>query len=291
MRLAQVSDFHFTKLTMNPFRLLSKRSLGHLNWIFRRKDLFSSKPSESLPFLFQALNVDVILLGGDFTSTSMKEEFILAKNFVLSLTRPWIAIPGNHDVYTKRSFIKQTYYQHFQNRTPALYSLAKEGMEAHKIDPLWWVIALDTSRPTNLRSSQGFFSEKLEERLDGLLSVIPDKEKIILFNHYPFFPQEEEKHSLLRGEALEKLIRRHPKIALYLHGHTHRHVVADLQGDELPIILDSGSCGETKRSTCNIIDLNPSGCKVTTFQYYEGMNEEMGLWKEQEKEEFVWKRR
>src|SRR3989338_3797873 len=97
MRILQISDFHFTKLTANPFRIFPKRIFCHLNWFFNRKKEFSFSQVEELPELISKLKVDLILFGGDFSSSSMPEEFSIAKKLVEKISIPWIAIPGNHD--------------------------------------------------------------------------------------------------------------------------------------------------------------------------------------------------
>ncbi len=284
MRLAHVSDFHYTHLTWNPFRLFSKRFFGHFNWIFNRDKEFSPSQVDALPELFRALQVDLVLLGGDFTTSSMEEEFKRASGFVKNISQPWIAIPGNHDHYTYRSHRKRTYYKYFSNSSPTCYSLNQDGIEGHKIAPNTWVIALDTSRPRPPASSTGLFSETLEANLEKLLREIPSGESVLLFNHYPFFQNDEPKHNLERGEALEKLIRRHPQIRLYLHGHTHRHTIADLQPNGLPIILDSGSCAQGPKGAWNLIDLDEKGCRVSPYRWIQGK------WTAFPQQEFQWNR-
>lgn len=283
MRLAHVSDFHNTHLTWNPFRLLSKRFFGHFNWIFNRDKEFSSTQTEPLIDLFTELKVDLVLLGGDFTTTSMPEEFEKAAAYVAKLSQPWIAVPGNHDHYTYRSYRQKLYYRYFTNRPAAHFSLAADRIEGHKIAPHWWVIALDTALPTHPASSKGLYSEKLEAKLESLLTMIPQEDKIILFNHYPFFQNDAPKKTLERGEALEQLIRRYPRISLYLHGHTHRHTIADLQADGLPIVLDSGSCAQGPRGAWNLIDIDQHGCTVSAYRWNNG-------WYKSRTEQCAWKR-
>src|SRR3989344_2908118 len=169
MRIAQISDFHFTHLTWNPLRLFSKRLLGNLNWLVNRKGGFSHEQLMELPALFSELKVDLILLGGDFTTTALREEYEKASHFVDSLSQPWIAIPGNHDHYTYRSWRKKHFYKYFSNPKKEIahpvdfFTLAEHGVEAHRIQPNWWLLALDTARATPFYSSQGLFGTPLEE--------------------------------------------------------------------------------------------------------------------------------
>lgn len=136
----------------------------------------------------------------------------------------------------------------------------------------WWLIALDTSRSTGLTSSRGLFSEMLENLLEKALQGIPKGESVILMNHYPFFQHDIHSRTLERGEALEALLKRHPKVRIYLHGHTHRNTIANLQVSGLPLILDSGSCAQANRATWNLIDIEPKGCMVQVYEWKEGWN-------------------
>src|SRR3989344_4054064 len=123
LRIAQISDFHFTNITWNPLRLFSKRFLGNLNWIFKRKNAFSDESLEALPSLLSTLQLDWIFLGGDFTTTALPEEYQKAKDFVGALPTPWIAIPGNHDHYTAGAYKQKRFYQSLANPSPSLFGL------------------------------------------------------------------------------------------------------------------------------------------------------------------------
>jgi len=290
MKIAHVSDFHFTHLTWNPLRLLSKRFLGNLNWVCLRRKHFFENQVAPLPELFQELGVDLVLLGGDFSTTALTEEFEKAKRFVNQIKQPCLAIPGNHDHYTYRSHRKKHFYRYFTNQRKEIaypvefFSLKEHGIEAHKVKEGWWVIALDTTLPTQPYSSEGLFSQKLEKHLEEVLKLIPESESIILLNHYPFFQNGPKRHSLINGQRLEELLKRQPRIKLYLHGHTHRHTVADLQISNLPIILDSGSCAQGRKGAWNLIDLKTNGCEISTYRWDH-------RWSKTRTEEFAWTRK
>lgn len=289
LRIAQISDFHYTAPTWNPFRLFCKRILGIANWLLFRKKSFSEDPIDALPSLLKSIGVDKILLGGDFTSTALPKEFAKAKTFIQKLPSPWIAIPGNHDHYTYRSYRKKHYYKAIQNKRGPVehkadfFHLAEHGLEAHRLASNWWLIALDTARATNFYSSRGLFSEKLEQRLIELLSLIPSDHSTLLFSHYPFFENDLHRHSLKRGDALEKLLRKEKRIKAFLHGHTHRNTIADLQPSGLPLILDSGCCAHAKRGSWNLLTLDDKGVKVDAYHW-------SGEWKIARTERIAWTR-
>jgi 3',5'-cyclic AMP phosphodiesterase CpdA len=274
-RFAQISDFHFTKITWNPLRLFPKRFLANINWLLSRKSNFSSEQMEALPKVLKPLQIDRILLGGDFTTTSLPEEYRMAKQFVKKLPAPWIALPGNHDHYTYRSFRQKRFYRHFTNKRQInhpvdFFTLKDHKVEAHLLFSNWWLIALDTAIPTNPYSSQGLFSEEQEQHLEEIIAALPKKSSILLFNHYPFFQNDVEKHSLIRGAALEKVLRKENRIKAYLHGHSHRHTIANLQPSQLPVILDSGCAADTQRGTWNLVEIDDQKLKVDVYRWKEG---------------------
>lgn len=284
MRLAQISDFHFTRLTWNPFRLFSKRIVGTLNWVLTRKNSFSEEHLAPLPGLFRDLGVEKILFGGDFTSTALEEEFEAAQNFLHACALPWLAIPGNHDNYTKKADRAKLFYRYFSNpASPFPLSLKEDGLEAHSLGGNWWTVLLDTARPTHFLSSKGFFSSPLEERLRSLLSSLPKDAEIVLFNHYPFFRNDSPSRQLERSEALEQIVKTDRRIRAYLHGHTHRHTIADLQPSALPLVLDSGCIGSKLSSTWNLIDLKEEGCSIQGYRYN-------GTWTPFKQATIAWKR-
>lgn len=289
MRIAQLADFHFTRLTANPFRLFSKRILAHLNWIFFRRKNFFENQLDSLPLLLKELNVDLVLLGGDFTTTALPTEFKRAAQFVSQLPASWIAIPGNHDCYTFRSDRQKHFYRYFTNHRKQIthrvefFNLKEHGVEAHRVDSDTWIVALDTAQATNPYSSEGFFSPQLERNLKEVLGLIDGQDRILLLNHYPFFQNDEPRRNLKRGEVLQHMLEKDPRISVYLHGHTHRHTVADLQVSDLPLILDSGSCTHHKKGSWNLIDLTADGCKVSTYRWTD-------QWTSIRTESFEWTR-
>jgi len=289
MRIAQISDFHFTHMTWNPLRLISKRLLGNLNWLFNRKSVFAHGQLSPLPALFSDLKVDLVLIGGDFSTTALTEEFEKAKAFVQTLSQPWLAVPGNHDHYTFASWRRKTFYRYFSNGKEEIahpvdfFNLKEHGAEAHRIAPGWWVLALDTARATNPYSSKGLFSEKLESYASEILDLLPPGDSVICLNHYPFFHQDEPRRNLERGEALQALLQKSPQVKLYLHGHTHRHSIADLQPSRLPIVLDSGCAVQGGEGTWNLIDLLPDHCRVEAYRWKD-------RWEPFRSETFEWKR-
>lgn len=280
MRIAHISDLHFAHITLNPGQFFSKRWIGNGNLLFNRRRKFTGESLEGLRACLDKLDVDLILVAGDLSCTGQKEEFEKAKAFFSGISQKILYIPGNHDHYTKRDYRKKLFYKFFENpralspRFPfETLTLQKDRMELRPLFANWWLLALDTALPTHIFSSQGLFSEELEKRLYEVLKQFPEGQNILLLNHFPFFPFDAQKKILVRGMDLCHLLKQFPSICLYVHGHTHRHCIADLREAGLPIILDSGSCAYTPRASFHLFDLDESSCKVTIFRYEQNWKE------------------
>lgn len=270
LKLAHLSDFHMAKVTWNPLRLCSKRFFGTLNYAFNRKKILSRKSLDALiPFL-KGLSIDQVFLGGDFTTTALQEEFEEAKEWVERLPFSWIAVPGNHDCYTKRSHRTKRFYRYFGSGKGGVPSLEREGVEVHFLGESWWLVCLDTARATPPSSSQGLFGEAQEAILIQALEGLPKEASILLLNHYPFFANDEEKRILVRGGALEAILRKDHRIKAYLHGHSHRHTIADLQVSGLPLVLDSGAAADERRGTWNLLTLAKEWIQIEVCRWNGG---------------------
>lgn len=279
LRLAHISDLHFSKITWSPSQFLSKRWLGNLNLLLTRKRAFAAEDLTTLFPIFHERKVDVVLVTGDLSSTSQKEEFTLARDFIDSLRQEKFKVftlPGNHDHYTKSAYKHKLFYDFFDATYPSsteslpALSLKEDGIAVTQLCEGWSLFALDTALATSLLSSNGYFSFELEQKLEHALKELPEGQQVILINHFPIFSNESHRKSLLRREALVKLLERFPKIKLFLHGHTHRHCIADLRSSNLPIILDSGSAAQKEGGTWNLIDLTPQGCNIEVFKNVSG---------------------
>ena len=278
MKLAHISDLHFSKLGFEFNTLVSKRLLGTFNLFFRRRRYFSKAQAEQAIDLLAASGVTHVLITGDFTTTGTQKEYAEAASFIEKLKmRGWpvFVLPGNHDHYTRRDSKARIFYQHLQTLSP----LREERVAFHDLDSTWRLILLDTSLATEWHLSTGLFSEAMESKLTALLEKSRDK-RVIIANHFPFFQHEAPNRRLSRGEALASLIKKHDNIEFYLHGHTHRPTLADLRKNGWPVVIDSGSLSHVDRGGWNLIDFSASEWVVSQFLHKQGTWTQSGMIRE-----------
>lgn len=274
LRIAFISDLHFGKTLFSPLQFFSKRWIGNFNYTLKRKKDFVHTRLYDLIPLLQKEQVTDVIISGDFTVTSQVTEFRLAQEYLDQLKAVGLkiyAVPGNHDHYTKRAYKRKLFYKFFPEKFDenCTYSLKDHQITSTELIPHLWLIALDTAVATSFISSQGFFSPKIEENLEKVLQQIPKEDKIILLNHFPFFQNDAPSKQLVRGPLLRNIIQKFPNIQIYLHGHTHQQIVADLRNNQLPLILDPGSTPHIQDGSCHILHIQPKEVHISTFCYIE----------------------
>lgn len=259
---AHLSDLHFFHMSLDIRQLFSKRLIGVSNFLLRRRREFNYKLLEDLSSILIEEKVPFTLISGDVSCTALEQEFAKAQNFIQSLQDQGIqtlTLPGNHDKYTSESSKKELFHNFFPS------CLSTSGFKIEQLNPSWWMIALDTTLPTPLFCCHGHFSLELEEKLDTALKNLPREANVILANHFPISFKQEK--ALQREEALTALCKRHKKIKLYLHGHTHKPKIYDGRAEDLPIIVDAGSAVHQFSGGWNLVRCENNGCTIIPFKW------------------------
>ena len=299
LRCAHLSDLHFSEPTWSPSQFFSKRWLGNLNLLLARKKVYTPDNLGSLVHSLKELKVSHVLITGDLSCTSLEAEFNKAQAFVSSLKGAGMhvfTIPGNHDQYTKSAYRSQLFYDYFDpsfSDSTAMFppdmSLKKDKVSAKYLGHEWWLVGIDTALATPLLSSSGCFSEEIEANLNKVLQAIPSEHHILLMNHFPIFELDSPRNKLIRKSALRSLLQKFPNIRFYLHGHTHRHCIADLRPNQLPVILDSGSTAHKKIGSWNMLEISEGGCRVQPYHWKQTPQGAFdGIWAPSAEHLFKW---
>jgi 3',5'-cyclic AMP phosphodiesterase CpdA len=270
IRLAHISDPHFTKIMLSPSQFLNKRWLGNLNQILFRHYQYQTSQIECFPDLFSQLKVDYVLLTGDLSSLSLDTEFRMAQRYVERFAEKGLKLfhlPGNHDAYTKQAEVTRRYYDFIPNE-----ELREKRVELTPLVDGWWWLALDCSCANGIIDSNGIFYEQMEEKLLEAVERIPEGNQIILGNHFPLIGSGRPTHDLRRADALKALVRASPKIKLYLHGHDHTPYIINRQYEKLPLICNAGSCAKCNGGTFYLIDLFKEKCQLKRYRYSENLD-------------------
>ena len=102
--LAHLSDPHLAPLPRpRPLELLSKRGLGYLNWLRKRRLIHRADMLATLVADLKDQGPDHVAVSGDLVNLSLTNEFALARDWLEGLGDPRhvTVVPGNHDAYVR----------------------------------------------------------------------------------------------------------------------------------------------------------------------------------------------
>lgn len=176
---------------------------------------------------------DLIVASGDFTMAAREVEYEAARAFMARLPRPWIAVPGNHDIspfHLMQRFLRPfSRYRRYIAPDP----------EPTFVDEEIGIVCLNTVRTWAPERdwSQGKIRRVQIARAEARLKAMPKHLFKIVVGHHPFMPPPWDEEARLVGRADRALAAfRRCGVGLTLAGHLHRHyarfAVADGEGPE-----------------------------------------------------------
>jgi 3',5'-cyclic AMP phosphodiesterase CpdA len=233
--LAHLSDPHLAPLpTPAPLELLSKRGLGYLNWLRKRRAIHQRAVLDALVADLKSQRPDHIAVTGDLVNLSLTSEFTPALTWLESLSGPQDAsfVPGNHDAYVRPVSEQATRewgsYMRGDDGEPFPFVRRRGNGIA--------IVGVSSAVPTLPLAATGEVGAaqltKLAEILDALARE--DAFRVVLVHHPP---RDGVGHFRRLRDAvpLRDVLRKHGA-ELVLHGHLHRSTLIWLAGpyDNIP---------------------------------------------------------
>lgn len=272
IRVAHLSDLHIGFLSKYPLDWLSKGIIAQLNYLLRIHRRFQPELLETLPKTLQTLDVDWVLISGDFTTAGNESEFLVAREFLEKLQNcglRLLLIPGNHDHYTERKESSGFYryiYPLMKSDRKTLFSDRSERCILTK-DPSnpWEIWLLDQTEPTPWISSQGIYDAKSASLLSAKMSSEAKRFNAIMCGHFPLHNSSHRLRELLGRRILREVLSKKEQVRIYAHGHTHQHHIFDERPKRGAISSDSGSLTQRGRGGFNIYELKAQGVNLRRF--------------------------
>lgn len=279
MKILHFGDLHIWSARPQLSELhYPKRWLGPANLLLRRAKRFP--PALWTAALDAVLNTeaDRVLFTGDFTNFSLDREFKHAARLFAPLREKWgdrlLAIPGNHDAYTRRSVRRDLLRHHLPwvHAEPAWRTPLSDTLD---------VIGVNHAVPLWIRSN-GLVTGETQHALRRELEATRAAGRgAVVMGHFayatpPEHPETAE-HRLIGEDQLAALFRDLPP-KLYLHG--HKHVRWALRPPETPdtLCLNCGSASmrhddPAKRAGFLTFDLDHAGTVThLTAHVHDGRN-------------------
>ena len=231
--LAHLSDPHLGPLpTPNPIELLSKRGLGWLNWLRKRRAIHRPDALAALIADLKLQGADHVAITGDLVNLSLTDEFAPARLWLDALGSPADVsfVPGNHDCYVRAAAA-------LPGRHWGDYMRGDAGEEfpfVRRRGPLA-LIGLSTSLPTLPLAATGRLTGEQLARLGDVLTQLgnDDMFRVVLIHHPPLDSVNRFRR-MTDAALLREVLRRHGA-ELVLHGHLHEASVKWLTGPKFLI--------------------------------------------------------
>ena len=222
-RILHITDLHFWRISWSPRHLAVKRLLGMLNLHLRRRRIFDLSGRGQMAETLAREGTPTILAGGDFSTTSMDEEFRQACAFLKTLESMDIkvyAIPGNHDVYTFTAARRRSFEHYLGAFMPG------GKLPARVVLPGGTPVVFVPGVKPNVLSSRGnLLPEDIAEAVRLVAESPPGP--VLVVGHYPLLHRTEtyaqrSMHRLGHAQLLRAALGETGRTVLCLAGHVHR---------------------------------------------------------------------
>lgn len=219
------------------------------------------------------LSPNLVVVSGDLTQRARARQFRQARDYLASLPRPQLVVPGNHDV---------PLYNVFQRLLSPLRKYRRiitADLEPAFIDEEIAVVGVNTAR--SLVFKGGRINDAQVDALRARLCGLPPRMTKIVVTHHPFnVPKDSGEQDQIVGRArmaLEKLAGCGADVLLsgHLHaahvGHTAtRYDIAGLSA----LVVHAGTALSTRSrghpNTFNVLRVSPRHIDVVRYAWTNG---------------------
>ena len=254
--LLQISDLHF-----GPF--------------------FMPEVADALLRMLPELEMDAIVVSGDFTQRAKREQFAEARAFLDKLPDlPTIVIPGNHDVPLYR----------VAERALSPYDLYREYI-SKDLDTVYRgdgiiIVALNSTAPMRATVNGRIRKWQLDFVAEAFKDVPEEVVKIVVAHHH-FAPAPDYEHSDVMPKAKRAIdCFTDLKVDIVMGGHLHRAYIGNsldiypgLDREHGIIIVQSGTttsrrgrAREREKNSFNHLRITEAAIRVTHYMYFSDIS-------------------
>lgn len=222
------------------------------------------------------LDVDAVVVSGDFTQRARPEQFEAARDFLHRLPDvPRLVVPGNHDVPLWRFFERI-----FQPRQLYKEYISDDLNPVLRLDNAV-IVGLDSTSPRRAISNGRIHLEQLEH-MEKVFRRAPEDAVRIVVSHHHFAPApdyEKDQTMPKARRAMDRFV--NLGVEMILGGHLHRAYVGNSldvypgrDRDRGIIIVQSGTstsrrgrAREQEKNSFNLVRIDDQTHRVTHYLY------------------------
>lgn len=255
--LAHISDLHLTPiLGLGPGHWNVKRGLGYLNWVRSRRLVHRLDIANRLVADMWQHGADHVAVTGDIVNLGLPGEIAEALSWLKTVGPPAkvTAIPGNHDIYTRRMngptcleiwrdyLAADAWGAEFSGQSPETFPFLR------RVGPLA-LIGLNSAIPTRPLVAAGRIGREQRDRLEDDLRKLKATGLmcVVLIHHPPLPGQTAPRRALQDADEMAALFAR-SRADLVLHGHNHRDSLIYHPSRERPVPIVGVASGSAVRT-------------------------------------------
>lgn len=226
--LAHISDIHLAPLPPPRLsELMSKRGLGYLNWLRKRRTIHQRTVLDAVVADLKAQRPDHVAVTGDLVNLSLRSEFAPGRAWLegLGAAQDVSFVPGNHDAY-----VRPVAEQATQEWGPFMRGDAGEPFPFVRRRNGVAIVGVSSAVPTLPLAATGEIGKAQLARLGDVLDALARERafRVVLVHHPP--TAEVNRFRRLRdAAAMREMLRQHGA-ELVLHGHLHESSLIWLAG-------------------------------------------------------------
>lgn len=210
---------------------------------------------ERLKEKIEEINPNLVIVSGDLTQRARSHQFIEARDFLDSLPKPQIVVPGNHDVPLYNVFAR------FFTPLEKYKKYISENLQPFYRDEEIAVVGVNTARSLTIKD--GRINEKQVAEIRSKMCELNDKMLKIVVTHHPFDLPDGFDEDDIVDNADEAM----PRIAdcgadVFLSGHLHvSHITHTAERYKLDtgksaLVIQAGTATSTRgRGEANSFNL------------------------------------
>jgi 3',5'-cyclic AMP phosphodiesterase CpdA len=220
-----------------------------------------------------ALDPDLLVVSGDLTQRARAKQFEEARDYLETLPKPQIIVPGNHDVPL------YNVYQRFLQPLAKYRRLITDDLQPAYIDDEIAVVGVNTARRFVFKG--GRINEDQVEKVRSAICGLPEEVTKIIVSHHPFdVPRDSTEEDQIVGRArmaLEKLADCGADVLLagHLHashiGHTaNRYAIAGVSA----LVVQAGTALSNRQrgeaNSFNLLRVESLRIEVDRYEFHGG---------------------
>ena len=252
--LAHLSDIHLAPLpSAPPASLFSKRLFGFQSWHRNRCRVHIRAIADAIRDDIKRLGPDHVAITGDLVNISLEKEFEQALDWLRSFGPPdrLSVAPGNHDAYVPLAWERGMGMWHEYMSGDAANAEDNGGQRFPYLRRRGdiAIIGLSTAVPTPALSARGRLGKTQREDLAALLEQLSGGEvfRVVLIHHPPLPGQNKWRKAMADTRQFVGIIRKFGA-DLILHGHNHRQMYAEIDGNSRMIPVYGVAAASARRT-------------------------------------------